>query len=355
MRRTAALLGLLALPLIWPAWAQAHATLLSTTPRSGTRVATPPHQLVLTFDQQVRPVSGGTTVVDDAGKSVTDGPAANAPGNPRQLAVPLQQGLAAGDYTVRWEIVSTDGHLIAGVYAFGVGTGGPVPQAESQDAPPDWPFLIARFFYFAGLLTLVGGVVYRVAAYQPGTAAVTGEPRRLMGLRERHRANQVLALSAVLVLAGGWVALTRQGAQVAGVSFWEAFDHRGPVGSALNATRFGRQFGRGIDATAVFTILVALAYAAVPYGRKLTALLAVPAGIAGVWALAAPGISGHAGDPGRGPLVIAFDTIHVAAAAVWIGGLLQLLVVTPHATRGLPEPEREEVRADIAGRFSRIA
>jgi hypothetical protein len=44
-----------------------------------------------------------------------------------------------------------------------------------------------------------------VAAYQPATAAVTGEPRRLMGLRERHRANQVLALSAVLVLAGaGW-------------------------------------------------------------------------------------------------------------------------------------------------------
>ena len=355
MRRAAALLALLALPLIWPAWAQAHATLLTTTPGAGTRVATPPHQLVLTFDQQIRPVSGGTTVVDDAGKSVMDGPAANAPGNLKQLVVPLQQGLPAGDYTVRWEIVSTDGHLIAGVYAFGVGTGGPVPQAESQDAPTDWPFLIARFFYFAGLLTLVGGVVYRVAAYQPATAAVTGEPRRLMGLRERHRANQVLALSAVLVLAGGWVALTRQGAQVAGVSFWEAFDHRGPVASALDATRFGRQFGRGIDVTAVFTILVALAYATVGVSRRLTAVLAVPAAIAGAWALAAPGISGHAGDPGRGPLVIGLDALHVAAAAIWIGGLVQLAVVTPHATRGLAQPLRDATRARIAGRFSRMA
>ena len=35
-----------------------------------------------------------------------------------------------------------------------------------------------------------------------------------------------------MALAGGWVALTLQGAAVAGVSFWEAFDHRGPVGSA---------------------------------------------------------------------------------------------------------------------------
>ena len=355
MRRAAALLALLALPLIWPAWAQAHATLLATTPGAGTRVATPPHQLVLTFDQQIRPVSGGTSVVDAAGKSVMAGPATNAPGNLKQLVVPLQQGLPAGDYTVRWGIVSTDGHLIAGVYAFGVGTGGPVPQAESQDAPTDWPFLIARFFYFAGLLTLVGGVVYRVAAYQPATAAVTGEPRRLMGLRERHRANQVLALSAVLVLAGGWVALTRQGAQVAGVSFWEAFDHRGPVASALDATRFGRQFGRGIDVTAVFTILVALAYATVGISRRLTAVLAVPAAIAGAWALAAPGISGHAGDPGRGPLVIGLDAVHVAAAAIWIGGLVQLAVVTPHATRGLTQPLRDATRARIAGRFSRMA
>jgi len=355
MRRAAALLALLALPLVWPAWAQAHATLLATTPGAGTRVAAPPHQLVLTFDQQIRPVSGGTTVVDAAGKSVMAGPAANAPGNLKQLVVPLQQGLPAGDYTVRWEIVSTDGHLIAGVYAYGVGTGGPVPQAESQDAPTDWPFLIARFFYFAGLLTLVGGVVYRVAAYQPATAGVTGEPRRLMGLRERDRANQVLALSAVLVLAGGWVALTRQGAQVAGVSFWEAFDHRGPVASALDATRFGRQFGRGIDVTAVFTILVALAYATVGVSRRLTVVLAVPAAIAGAWALAAPGISGHAGDPGRGPLVIGLDALHVAAASIWIGGLVQLAVVTPHATRGLTRPLRDATRATIAGRFSRMA
>jgi copper transport protein len=353
--RFAVPVALLVLPLAWPAWAQAHATLIATSPGAGTVVKASPQRMVLTFDQPIRPVAGGTTVVDSAGRSVMSGPAGNAPGNARQLVVPLKPDLSDGDYTIRWEIVSTDGHLIAGVYAIGVGSGRPPPEAESQETPTDWPFLIARFFYFAGLLVLVGGVVYRVAAYQPSTRNVEGEAGRLMSLRERHRANQVLALSAVLVLAGGWVALTRQGAQVAGVSFWEAFDHRGPVASALDATRFGRQFGRGIDVTAVFTILVALAYAAVAVSRKLTIALAVPAAIAGAWALAAPGISGHAGDPGRGPLVIALDAVHVAAAAVWIGGLVQLAVVTPHATRGLAPPLRAETRAQIAARFSRMA
>jgi len=101
----------LAAPLAWPASAQAHATLLSTTPGAGTVVATAPKQLVLTFDQQIRPVAGGTTVVDDAGRSAMAGAAVNAPSNVKQLVIPLKPGLPAGDYTIKWEIVSTDGHI----------------------------------------------------------------------------------------------------------------------------------------------------------------------------------------------------------------------------------------------------
>ena len=294
----------MAVPAVVPATAWAHATLLRTSPASGTRVASPPRQLTLTFDQQVRPISGGTSVTDATGRSVTDGAAHSASNDVDTMVIPLRPDLPDGDYTVRWQVVSTDGHLISGVYAIGIGAGRPPPQASSQDSPLDWTYLTARFVYFAGLLLLVGGVVYRVAVFRPAVAEAGGDAGRLMALRERHRANQVLALSAVLVLSGGWVALTWQGAAVAGVSFWEAFDHRGPVASALQATRFGREFGRGIDVTAAFTILVALAYGAVGHSRRLAVALAVPAAAAGIWALSAPGISGHAGDPGRGALVV---------------------------------------------------
>ena len=172
---------------------------------------------------------------------------------------------------------------------------------------------------------LIGGVVYRVLVFAPVLESEPAEARPMMSLRERHRANQVLAASAVLTLAGGWVALTIQGADVAGVSFWEAFDHRGPVASALDATRFGREFGRGIDVTAGFTVIVAVAYAAAPYGRRIAlGLLGIPAAVLGIWALAVPGLSGHAGDPGGGLLAVTLDAAHVTAAAVWAGGLLQL-------------------------------
>ena len=341
----------------FPAAAWAHATLLSTSPAVGAVVIKAPASVLIKFDQEVRPVAGGSQVIDSNGDPVTDGAAHTSQTDVKTLVIPLQADLPKGDYTVRWEIVATDGHLESGVFAFGVGTGRPPPQAASfSGSDQDWKYLLARTAYFAGLLVLIGGVVYRVLVFAPVLESEPAEARPMMSLRERHRANQVLAASAVLTLAGGWVALTIQGADVAGVSFWEAFDHRGPVASALDATRFGREFGRGIDVTAGFTVIVAVAYAAAPYGRRIAlGLLGIPAAVLGIWALAVPGLSGHAGDPGGGLLALTLDAAHVAAAAVWAGGLVQLAWVTPHATRGLPEAQRSAARTAIARRFSTIA
>ena len=187
--------------------------------------------------------------------------------------------------------------------------------------------------------------------FLPCLATAPEGGRGMMGLRERHRANQVLAVTAAMALAGGWVALTLQGAAVAGVSFWEAFDDRGPVGSAIEATRFGRQFGRGIDVTALLTVLVAIAYAAAPHSRRVALALAGPAAVLGLWALAVPGISGHAGDPGAGCAAVALDAAHVAAAAVWAGGLLQLAWVVPT----LPGPAGRRPHPGAVGNRPRLS
>ena len=84
-----------------------------------------------------------------------------------------------------------------------------------------------------------------------------------------------------------------------------------------------------------------MAYAAAPYGRRIA--LGCSAfrrwcSASGRWpsrdCRATPAI------PAAGWLAVALDAAHVAAAAVWAGGLLQLAWVTPHATRGLPDAQR---------------
>jgi copper transport protein len=309
---------------------------------------------VLHFDQQVQDVA--TTVTNGQGDDVTASPAHTEAGDVRALVIPLRPGLPNGDYTARWRIVSTDGHIISGVFAVGFGAGRPPPQAaEVQTASLDWPFLIARFAYFVGLALVIGGVVFRAVVWRPVVATLEGQPRAMADLRERIRATQLFTAAAVLMLAGGWAALTRQGAEVAGVSFWEAFDHRGPVASAIQATRFGREFGRGIDLAAIFCVCAASAFAIVRRSRLGAAALAVPAVALGVWTIVVPGLSGHAGDPGRGAFAIAVDALHVGGAAVWIGGLAQLVLVVPHATRGLADAARDRARREALGRFSTLA
>ncbi|HEY7258099.1 MAG TPA: copper resistance protein CopC [Gaiellales bacterium] len=338
----------------FPATAQAHANLLRTDPAAGSVVATAPSRIVLHFDQQVHDVA--STVTNDRGEPVTSAAASTAPGDVRALVIPLKPNLPNGDYTVRWRIVSTDGHIISGVFAVGVGAGRPPPQAaEVQTATLDWPFLAGRFAYFCGLMLVIGGVVFRAGVWRPVLGTIEGQPRAMADLRERIRATQLFTAAAVLMLAGGWVALTRQGAEVAGVSFWEAFDHRGPVASAIQATRFGREFGRGIDLAAIFCVCAAGAFAMMRRSRLGAAALAIPAVVLGIWTIVVPGYSGHAGDPGRGAFTIAVDTVHVAASAVWIGGLAQLVLVLPHATRGLADAARDRARRAALRRFSTVA
>ncbi len=353
VRAFAILLSLL-VPAAFPAAAQAHASLLRTDPAAGSVVPHAPGQIVLHFDEPVQ--DAGTTVVATSGASVLAGHARVEHGDSRALVVPLRGGLGDGDYTVRWRVVSSDGHIVSGVVAIGVGRDRPPPEAATtQTSTLDWPFLIARFAYFLGLMLLVGGAIYRVAVFRPVIATVSGRPRAMAELREGARANSLLLGAAALMLAGGWIALTREGAEVAGVSFWQAFNHHGPIGSALGATRFGREFGRGIDLGAAFCVATAAAFAVARRSRAGALVLAVPAALLGAWAVIVPGLSGHAGDPGLGLPAVAVDALHTAAAAVWIGGLVQLVLVTPHATRGLPDGERSRVRTALTARFSRIA
>ena len=103
-----------------PAVAEAHATLLRSEPASGAVVSAAPTRVRFFFDDNVR-VRSGIKAIRNGDGSVLGGTPRVVGG--RVLVVPLQAGLREGDYTVLWRVLSDDGHTLAGVTAFGVGTG----------------------------------------------------------------------------------------------------------------------------------------------------------------------------------------------------------------------------------------
>lgn len=355
LRRTGLSLGVALLAAAFPAAAGAHTSLLRTEPPPRSVVAQAPRQIVLHFDQQVTPVPKKTDITGPSGSSVLAGPPSTSPTDVRAIVLPLEAGLKDGDYTVRWNVLSADGHLIRGIFAIGVGANRPPPAvATAQGSNLDSGFLVARFCYFIGLLTLLGVAVYRVLVFAPALRSMPPQRRAEVEEVERVEGGVLIFAAVALLVVGGWAAVIWQATEVSGVSFWAPLTGVAPVANLLDSNRFGREFGRGLNMALLFVALLALRYVLKRW-RPVGYGLAAAAALAGGWALAAPALAGHAGDPGRSALAVAVDTLHLTGSAVWLGGLAHLFLLTPAATAVLAPVERARVRREIAERFSRLA
>jgi methionine-rich copper-binding protein CopC len=257
------------LALALPAAASAHATLIRSDPPASTSLARSPLAVTLDFDDTVL-VGPGVAAVRNGGGSVLAG-SARASG--RVETIPLRPNLQNGVYTVRWSVISDDGHLIQGVVPFRVGPGGPVEAGigvQSPDRPAD---VAARWAFLLGVLLAGGAAIFRLA--------VGPVDRRLLG------AGFALAIAG----AAGSLAL-----------------------QSTYATRYALALEVGIG--------VAL--------LGLVPRLALPAALG---LLAVPTVSGHALDPGRSWLELPADLLHVGGAAAWLGGLAALALAPQLARR----------------------
>ncbi|WP_142962148.1 CopC domain-containing protein YobA [Klebsiella aerogenes] len=98
----------------------AHAHLQQQIPAADSTVSVSPQALTLTFSEGVELTFSGVTLSGPQNKPVATGKLARSDGNKAQLTLPLNEPLAAGEYTVEWHVVSVDGHKTKGQYHFSV-------------------------------------------------------------------------------------------------------------------------------------------------------------------------------------------------------------------------------------------
>ena len=105
--------------LVAPA-ALAHAHLKSQYPAANAEMDAAPQALTLNFSEGIEPAFSGIELTDDEQKIVRIGAVKRNENESSQMIVPLEQPLVAGKYTVRWHVVSVDGHKTSGQYTFSV-------------------------------------------------------------------------------------------------------------------------------------------------------------------------------------------------------------------------------------------
>jgi copper transport protein len=315
-----ALVALAALTLPGAAWA--HAALLRTVPQASVTVNTPPKQLTLTYSEAVEPRFAIVSVTDAAGHQQTAGAPRRSAADGDTLLVPVRH-LSEGWYLVFWRVISVDGHPVRGVFEFAVGpNAGPSPQfvlpsiSETAATPK---LIAARWIVFLSVLTAIGLLALRLAIARPVVRRVGGTTLRNISV--------AFVVASVIGLVATPIYLLLATAQFALRSFFAI----GALLPLMHASAFGRGY---LDLELCFALFVLAGLTAIWVDRpereqrSIAELLAFGgAALAAGATLLVPGASGHPSQTSPRGLALALDWVHLASAAIWIGGLLGLLVL----------------------------
>jgi copper transport protein len=314
MRRALPICIVVALAL--PASAFAHASLLKASPSYKQELAHAPHWIALTFDQDVELIPNAVVVLNRHGVNL----AKPARVDGARLIVPVR-ALPRGPYTVRWKALSTDGHVVSGVYTFGVAVPAPpVTDAVGAQGPTTTEHIV-RWVYFLGLALLVGGIGFQLLI-----------DRRV----PTKRFFVVTGIGATVVLETGIVAFLLRADDALQLPFGDFL--YGDLSPLSHGTRFGEAFIAMELGFAFVTAFLVLAWVTDRRGLLWVAFLL------GLGFASGLSLSGHSSVSDTEEVA---DWVHLAAATLWVGGLVQLgLVVWPAAP---------EFRATAFRRFSRLA
>ena len=100
-----------------PDAARAHAFLDHASPLVGSTVPAAPHEVVLTFTQNLEPAFSDRQVTDPSGARVDQGKA-QVSGNTMRIGL---KAIGPGTYKVHWHALSVDTHSTEGTFTFHVG------------------------------------------------------------------------------------------------------------------------------------------------------------------------------------------------------------------------------------------
>ncbi len=321
MRRALAVAGC-ALALPAPAWG--HATLSQSTPAVQGRVAARPPAIVLRFTEAVSAAATKIDVRDADGRRVSGTTRVRGHTASARLRV-----AHPGGYTVRWRALGADGHVSGGVFTFGYRVAAPPPTEAYGAVGPTFSDDLVRWLYFGAFALLLGGLGFRLLVVR-GDATPEYERRfyRLTGL------------GAIGVLQLGLLAFLLRADDALQLPF-ERFLY-GDVSPFAEDTRFGQAF---VVMTLGYAIVAGLVF--LGWMLERTALLWA-AFLLGLGLASGLSLSGHSAvEPNSSPLSQLADWVHLSAASLWLGGVLQLGICV--------WPVARELRRAAFLRFSRLA
>ena len=306
--------------------ASAHATLESSSPADGQSVLTSPSEIRITFSEAVTTISGGLSVLDADGKTIDTGNSEIVDG--RTLVAPISESLSDGTYVATYRVLSADGHPVSGSLLFGVGEGALDRSAlPSSNGDRLWEIIggISRFIIYLAAL-VAAGVAFFLAFIHDRA-------------EDRWRIVPFVRIGSILALFSAIGIVMSQAALLTGKG----------AGAVTDSTVFRDVLNQNLGwSLALLMIGLAAVHLSTDIAKKVVSQsLALSGGLAVTVSFA---VWGHATELSPTAISLAANAIHATAAALWLGGLVGLVMVL-----SLRAPETVRSTAGIIGRFSLVA
>ncbi|WP_187273860.1 copper resistance protein CopC [Paenibacillus sp. N3.4] len=286
---------------IAPQTASAHASLVEATPESGSKLQESPAQVTVTFNEQLDAGLFYIKVFDHNGNEATNNKAhLNKAGTGVELDLPK---LPEGVYLISYHVISADGHPVGGSYPITIGN---PPQEDTLDLPSAHEghehgagplttkvllqYLSRGIWYFL-VLALTGWIIWLRFSSAGGAEVKKALSSWTLNLQRAQLVALLLLIFTHIedLLGGGGVQ-----------EIWQLF-----TGTTI-----------GIS----WIVLMVLSFLGfVLAGRRAWLDIA--------WTLsflAMKSFSGHAASFSPAWATIGLDFIHLAASALWVGGLMLL-------------------------------
>jgi copper transport protein len=348
-RRMAAAIGVLVVAaglVLGPATASAHTGFQSSTPAEGAAMDEPVSLVTIVFTGEANPVGDQFVALTPDG--VVQAAASFVTVDDKIFSITFDPPLAGGQVGIRWNVQAADAHPIEGAFSFTVTAPAPVasvapttsvaPEAVPVDQTLD-EFLTVDNSK-PGQTTATVGRLVGFLGVTLGLGAFAFVASALRGRREevRRAVSAIRVLSVVIVVGAAieYVGVSRVGTESL-ASGWST-----APGFATVLRIIG---GIGLVVGIGGTITRGKVQRWTPNARSWPALASIVLIIASFW------FDGHTVSKGFRPLHALVNSVHVAAGAVWVGGVVAIAAVVWSRYQS-----HEQMRVvELVVRFSKIA
>ena len=340
--------------------AEAHAWLQRSKPGNGEVLQAGPPEVLLWFSEDIELQFSNVEVVNSSGQRV-DNNDFHIHSRKDQPGITMHLNVPDGTYTVIWDVISSvDGHRTKGSFPYFVGApdvappvDGSQPQVSLSSGPPKGVEVASRWVNFVAMALLIGAASAPFLLLPAGFARLEEDSDDDAEVNAAALARISALASAGLVIVASLLLLWVQAWSAAGSA-----TSLSAVKDVLSGTRFG-------DIWFVRMTLVGVAFLFSVFSLRSRepawwrSILAGPNTAALAILLAALAIpvttslNSHAAAGSSSSIQEMVDWLHLVAAGIWIGGLVQLLLVVAVAAPYVSD--RGVFLGGLVRRFSLVA